>query len=525
MKVSRWLAARQGRVAILISMAVGWIGVVSGAASGREPLIALGAGIVAVTNLMIAKAVLEAKSSLDAVGRATATAEKALPSLRRGVERLGARTGRLEARAASMEGKAVSAERKIDLLRTDTTSIKDKVKAFNAEQALLSHEIDEVRTQVNTLDKAHEITRTGLVTTRALADKLADRTSESRIDDDRLRAAAVPQVTSPLLSIAIPSFNRPSALAELLASIAEEVATCPDGVVEVCITDDASPDPETIETALAFAERYPFASLRVQPANVGLERNVMAAAEPCRGDYLMLVGNDDVLVDGALKTILSDIHETDASVLLYGKRRINLDGSPRADVAGSIPIELEPGDAHLFDTLVEAASGQGFLSTFGFLSPIVVRREPFLAVDPRPYLGLTLYARACVLIAAFAGDPVFYRNTPAILHRTQTPTQKHAESLGRREEEFMGGGRTRLSRYFGTSLAAALQRLVDSGAIDHHALAAMPERLMTDLTLIEWIANNRGMDPTFDARLDPVVVGDADRFFAALGAEIAREMR
>ena len=315
---------------------------------------------------------------------------------------------------------------------------------LSREIAGVTKEIAGVRKEVANLETAHDVTRTGLVTTRALADKLGKRNLASRIDEDRLRLGATSRVASPLLSIAIPSFNRPRALAELLASVADEVAACPDGLVELCITDDASPDPETVETALAFVEEHPFASLRIQPSNIGLERNVMAAAVPCRGEYLMVVGNDDQLERGVLKTILDDIQATDAPVLLYGKRRISLDGSPRADVVGSIPIDLAPGDTHLFPTLVEASREQGLLSTFGFAGPIVVKREPFVAVDPSPYLGLTLYARTCVLIEAFADSPVFYRNATAILHRTQSPVEKHAESLGRVEEETVSSAHTGL---------------------------------------------------------------------------------
>ncbi|HEY6628589.1 MAG TPA: glycosyltransferase [Acidimicrobiia bacterium] len=518
MRASQWLAARRGRVALLTLMAVGWTGVVLGAAAGQEFVVALGAGVVAVANLVIAKAVLETRSSVDTLNRTAARSERSVARLKAGVDRLRARTGSLETRVASMEPR-------INDLRAETPAIKDKITALGAESASLSGEIAEVRKEVANLETAHDVTRTGLVTTRALTDKLAKRNLAARTEEDRLRLAATPRVASPLLSIAIPSFNRPRALAELLTSIANEVAACPEGLVELCITDDASPDPETLEVALAFVEEHTFASLRIQPSNVGLERNVMAAAEPCRGEYLMVVGNDDLLERGALGTILDDINGTDAPVLLYGKRRINLDGSPRADVAGSIPIELAPGEAHLFPTLVEAAGEQGLLSTFGFAGPIVVKREPFIAVDPSPYLELTLYARACVLIEAFAGSQVFYRNTTTIVHRTQSPVEKHAESLGRMEEEFMSGGRTRLSRYFGTTLAAAMQRLIDRGVIDPHTIALMPERMMSNRLFVDWIANNRSMDPTFDETLSKQVVDDADRFFAALEADLAHEVR
>jgi hypothetical protein len=321
-------------------------------------------------------------------------------------------------------------------------------------------------------------------------------------------------VEAPLLSIAIPSFGRPGALGELLESVAKEVAGAPAGLVEVCITDDASISLEAVEVALAFAERHPYASLRIRPNNVGLERNVLGVGEPCRGGYLLIVGNDDILLPGALETILEDIEVTSAPVLLYAKHRINSDGSPRDEVPGSIPIDLEADGTHLFPTLIDAAREQGLLSTFGYLGPIVMRREPFMAVDPTPYLDLTMYAPLWVMVEAFSSEAVFYRNRTTILHRTPSPTDKHAEALGRREEEFMTGGRARRSRYFGTALAATLQRLVDRAALERAVLATLPERLNTELLLVDWIAGNRGLDPTMENRLSASVVEDANRFFA-----------
>ena len=77
-----------------------------------------------------------------------------------------------------------------------------------------------------------------------------------------------------------------------------------------------------------------------------------------------------------------------------------------------------------------------------------------------------MYAPTCAIVTAFADQPVHYRNVATLLHRSPTQAQKHAEAIGRREEDFMTGGDRRRSRYFGTTLAATLQRLIDSGAID-----------------------------------------------------------
>ena len=211
--------------------------------------------------------------------------------------------------------------------------------------------------------------------------------------------------------------------------------------------------------------------------------------------------------------MIDDLRANHEPVHVYEKTRITVDGRLHANVPGSSPIDLPSGATSRFATLVDAASKQGLLSTFGFISQIVYRTEPFLAVDPDTYLDLTMYPQAFILLEAFGQQPVAYRNTPIALHRTATQAHKLTEAIGRREERFMAGGPARLSQYFGTTLAAAWQRSIDHGAVDRTTISQLPERLLTRLTMVDWIRHNRAIDPDFDRSLDRHVVEDAQRFF------------
>ena len=64
----------------------------------------------------------------------------------------------------------------------------------------------------------------------------------------------------------------------------------------------------------------------------------------------------------------------------------------------------------------------------------------------------------------------------------------------------MAAGLRRCARYPGTAPAVALQRLVDDGAVTSRRSVEMPEQLMTPLPLVEWISNNRKIDPDSDDR-------------------------
>ena len=66
---------------------------------------------------------------------------------------------------------------------------------------------------------------------------------EGRFTDvERVASVPVTGVPQPLLSIAVPGFNRPYLLEECLASMVSELEFVEPGTVEIVVTDDHSPD-------------------------------------------------------------------------------------------------------------------------------------------------------------------------------------------------------------------------------------------------------------------------------------------
>ena len=76
------------------------------------------------------------------------------------------------------------------------------------------------------------------------------------------------------------------------------------------------------------------------------------------------------------------------------------------------------GATHRFGSLIESVRGAGLLSTYGFISQLVVRLADFVAVDASPYLGLTMFPQVGMLFEAFAERSVCYHNVPLVHHRT-----------------------------------------------------------------------------------------------------------
>ena len=108
------------------------------------------------------------------------------------------------------------------------------------------------------------------------------------------------QPSSPLLSICVPTFNRAALLDVCLASVLPQVAECVSKV-ECVVSDNASSD--ATETILAkYRSQFPFIRVSRNATNIGIIGNITkVASELARGEFVWLLGDDDVLTTGAVK--------------------------------------------------------------------------------------------------------------------------------------------------------------------------------------------------------------------------------
>lgn len=112
-------------------------------------------------------------------------------------------------------------------------------------------------------------------------------------------------MTRPLLTVGIPTWNRVELLRDTILSVTEQADR--HGVherVEVVVCDNASTDATPAVVAeIAAASRTPVRYHRAE-RNVGPVRNVLWTLELAAGEFWMMFGDDDVMVDGALPRIL-----------------------------------------------------------------------------------------------------------------------------------------------------------------------------------------------------------------------------
>jgi len=122
-------------------------------------------------------------------------------------------------------------------------------------------------------------------------------------------------MTTPLLSICVPTYNRANRLRLMLQAALPQVAEYADKV-ELWVSDNASAD----ETRQVVEEARALGPLNYSrnETNVGLVSNVIKlATELARGEFVWVLGDDDLLRPGALGRVLKSLEANRGLDLMY----------------------------------------------------------------------------------------------------------------------------------------------------------------------------------------------------------------
>lgn len=102
-----------------------------------------------------------------------------------------------------------------------------------------------------------------------------------------------------LLTIAIPTYNREKYVRRLLKTITPEL----NDEVEVLVSDNASTD----NTDSMISLEFPNVTYYRNSVNMGADRNFLECYKKAGGEYVWLVGSDDIVIEGAIERILTYI--------------------------------------------------------------------------------------------------------------------------------------------------------------------------------------------------------------------------
>jgi abequosyltransferase len=111
-----------------------------------------------------------------------------------------------------------------------------------------------------------------------------------------------PAYSTPLLTIAIPTFNRAEYLDLCLTQICKQVSPL-DRSIEVMVSDNCSTD-HTPDVVKKHGEKHPLIVSIHNQTNIGSDRNIIQCFKSAAGKYVLIFGDDDVFLDGGIAKLL-----------------------------------------------------------------------------------------------------------------------------------------------------------------------------------------------------------------------------
>ena len=134
-----------------------------------------------------------------------------------------------------------------------------------------------------------------------------------------------------LLSICIPTRNRSRYLKDILSAFARQVTAAGIGPEKVTfyISDNASDD-QTPEVIKQFAREVPLAVCSRNEVNIGADGNNVHIRTLAKGKFLWVIGDDELLADRAVVTVLGLIEEHQPGLIIaYDSRYDSKIPAPR----------------------------------------------------------------------------------------------------------------------------------------------------------------------------------------------------
>ena len=151
-----------------------------------------------------------------------------------------------------------------------------------------------------------------------------------------------------LLSICIPTYNRERYLRSLLESLMPQLDGLPDGEVELLVSDNKSED-GTAKLCRSIVR--PFMRFWTNDVNIGGDRNFLKCISEAKGEYVWLVGDDEMAAPGAVARVL-DFLRKNRPGLMIADEKASVDGDMFPDY--KTLLAARPANFALVHTLISA---------------------------------------------------------------------------------------------------------------------------------------------------------------------------
>ncbi len=214
-----------------------------------------------------------------------------------------------------------------------------------------------------------------------------------------------------LLSLCFPTYNRASLLDGALRAALSQITPLLAGQVEVVVLDNASPD-ETPQVVAEVQAQYPGVRVRSvrRPENIGPDANFCTASAEAAGEFVYLLSDDDVLLPGAVATLLG---------LLQAYPTLDAVALNVREFRKSAAETEDKGFFKIQDRLVQSKDEALILlgTHLTFISCIAFRRANVLGRDYAARYDTNLAQAYMFLDALAPGNGMYVVQTPLLAKR------------------------------------------------------------------------------------------------------------
>lgn len=216
------------------------------------------------------------------------------------------------------------------------------------------------------------------------------------------------------ISICIPTYNREVYLEKLIRSIQLQ---CNQNDVQICISDNASTDgtPTLLENLGTRAQNIKH---KVQPVNLGPDRNYFEAVKLADAEYCWLMGSDDEIEEDSLAKVLQEIEISKNKIYLAPRvncsitmERLNTEHWLSDTVTKYYDFTQEKGRVEYFQKAVDLGA------VFSYLSSIIVLKRDWDRYPPPEYFFNSAYSHTYTLLNIAEGSGIHYLNFPIVKNR------------------------------------------------------------------------------------------------------------
>jgi glycosyltransferase involved in cell wall biosynthesis len=208
----------------------------------------------------------------------------------------------------------------------------------------------------------------------------------------------------PLLTIAIPTYNRPVQLKRCLEALVPQLnIDC-----WLHIADNHSPEPAA-ESAVPILELHGFKQFSIvrHPYNKGAHTNIIQCFETSTTAWVWVLGDDDVVCEEAVQNVLAKIKSEQSAVAIVG-----------ALVAGNdLGLEMPKKDIVLDSLEQYFASPALFCS--GLISSLIVRQSVIRSyLDTAVSYASSFYPHVAIIIACMQAEPasILFLHSPIVTY-------------------------------------------------------------------------------------------------------------